>query len=92
MDKRTQLVKDIVVGKMKNVLLTMQEQGLSYEEAVQQESAEELFEGAHYWMLVDNVANMVVDTKSTAILDDIASRVRDLYLKGEWVAKRKKGV
>ena len=83
------------MGKMKNVLLTMQEQGLSYEEAVQQEKQaqeNELFEGAHYWMLVDNVANMVVDTKSTAILDDIASRVRDLYLKGEWVAKRKKGV
>ena len=81
MDKRTQLVKDIVVGKMKNLMIDDEF-----------EQSEELFEGAHYWMLVDNVANLVVDTKSTAILDDIASRVRDLYIKGDWVAKRKKGV
>ena len=79
------------MGKMKNVLLTMQEQGLSYEEAVQQESAEELFEGSHYWMLVDNVANWVVDNKSTVILDDISHRVRELYIKGDFVKLRKGG-
>jgi hypothetical protein len=83
MDKRTQLVKDIVVGKMKNLMI---------EEEFDNANLEDLFSESHYWMLVDNVANLVVDTKSTAILDDIASRVRDLYLKGEWVAKRKKGV
>lgn len=78
------------MGKMKNLMMTMEEQGLSFDEAVQQET--DLFEGAHYWMLVDNVANWCVDNKSTAILDDIANRIRDLYIKGEWVSKRKKGV
>ena len=82
------------MGKMKNVLLTMQEQGLSYDEAVQQEQqAQEnaLFEGSHYWMLVDNVANWVVDNKSTVILDDISHRVRELYIKGDFVKLRKGG-
>jgi hypothetical protein len=68
------------MGKMKNLLID--------EEF---EQSEDLFEGAHYWMLVDNVANWVVDNKSTAILDDISHKVRDLYLQGEWVSKRKKG-
>ncbi len=68
------------MGKMKNLLID--------EEF---EQSKDLFEGSHYWMLVDNVANWVVDNKSTAILDDISHKVRDLYLQGEWVSKRKKG-
>lgn len=69
------------MGKMKNLLID--------EEF---EQSEDLFEGAHYWMLVDNVANWCVDNKSTAILDDIANRIRELYIKGDWVHKRKKGI
>jgi hypothetical protein len=69
------------MGKMKNLMID--------EEF---EQSEDLFEGAHYWMLVDNVANWCVDNKSTTILDDIANRIRDLYIKGDWVSKRKKGV
>ena len=68
------------MGKMKNLLID--------EEF---EQTEELFEGAHYWMLVDNVANWVVDNKSTVILDDISHRVRELYIKGDFVKLRKGG-
>jgi hypothetical protein len=70
------------MGKMKNLLI---------EEEFDNANLEDLCRESHYWMLVDNVANWVVDNKSTAILDDISHKVRDLYLKGEWVSKRKKG-
>ena len=76
------------MGKMKNLQMMMDEERELYSKAEENE----LFDGSHYWMLVDNVANWCVDNKSTAILDDIANRIRDLYIKGEWVHKRKKGV
>ena len=75
------------MGKMKNLQMMMDEERELYSKAEENE----LFDGSHYWMLVDNVANWVVDNKSTAILDDISHKVRDLYLQGEWVSKRKKG-
>ena len=75
------------MGKMKNLQMMMDEERELYTKAEENE----LFDGSHYWMLVDNVANWVVDNKSTAILDDISHKVRDLYLQGEWVSKRKKG-
>ena len=68
------------MGKMKNLLID--------EEF---EQSEDLFDGSHYWMLVDNVANWVVDNKSTVILDDISHRVRELYIKGDFVKLRKGG-
>ncbi len=76
------------MGKMKQLQMMMDEERELYSKAEENE----LFDGSHYWMLVDNVANWCVDNKSTAILDDIANRIRDLYIKGEWVSKRKKGV
>lgn len=76
------------MGKMKNLQMMMDEERELYSKAEENE----LFDGSHYWMLVDNVANWCVDNKNTLILDDIANRIRDLYIKGEWVSKRKKGV
>ena len=75
------------MGKMKQLQMMMDEEREQYTKAEE----DELFDGSHYWMLVDNVANWCVDNKSTVILDDIANRIRDLYIKGEWVSKRKKG-
>ena len=55
------------MGKIKNLLIENQE-----DEAF-------MMEEAHYWTLVDNVAQWMVDNKSTAILSDIEKKVLSLY-------------
>ena len=70
------------MGKMKNLMI---------EEEFDNANLEDLFSESHYWMVVDNVANWVVDNKSTVILDDISHRVRELYIKGDFVKLRKGG-
>jgi len=67
----------VEMSKMKDLLIEMEETGSTMEELMA------MREESHYWMLVDNVANWVVDNKSTLILDDIAHKVRHLYINGE---------
>lgn len=55
------------MGKMKQFLIENQE-----DEAF-------MMEEAHYWALVDNVAQWMADNKSTAILSDIEKKVLSLY-------------
>jgi hypothetical protein len=38
-----------------------------------------MMEESHYWMLVDNVARLLVESKSTHILDDIQKKALQLY-------------
>ena len=71
------------MGKMKELAMTMEEQGLSYEEA-----KAEMMEEAHYWMLVSNVAQLIVDTKSTRILTDVEHAVHKLYINGHYSKKK----
>ena len=59
------------MGKMKQKLIE-QEEDLSF-----------MMEEAHYWMLVDNVAQWMVDNKSSSILSDIEKKVLSLYEKGQ---------
>lgn len=55
------------MGKMKQLLIETQE-----DEAL-------MMEEAHYWALVDNVAQWMVDNKSTVILSDIEKKVLSMY-------------
>ena len=55
------------MGKMKQMLIETQE-----DEAL-------MMEEAHYWALVDNVAQWMVDNKSTVILSDIEKKVLSMY-------------
>lgn len=55
------------MGKMKQLLIETQE-----DEAF-------MMEEAHYWTLVDNVAQWMVDNKSTIILSDIEKKVLSMY-------------
>ena len=55
------------MGKMKQMLIETQE-----DEAL-------MMEEAHYWALVDNVAQWMYAHKSTHILDDIQYKVLSLY-------------
>ena len=70
------------MGRMKELAMTMEEQGLSYEEA-----KAEMMEEAHYWMLVSNVSQWIVDNKSTSILTDIEHAVHKLYINGNYSKK-----
>ena len=55
------------MGKMKQLLLE------------KQEDEDLMMEEAHYWALVDNVAQWMVDNKSTVILSDIEKKVLSMY-------------
>lgn len=55
------------MGKMKQMMIE------------QQEDIDAMMEEAHYWMLVDNVAQWLVENKSTYILDDIQKKALSLY-------------
>ena len=55
------------MGKMKQLLIETRE-----DEAL-------MMEEAHYWALVDNVAQWMVDNKSTVILSDIEKKVLSMY-------------
>ena len=69
------------MGKMKQLAM-MIEEGQSYEDAV-----DEMMEDAHYWTLVSNVSQWIVDNKSTSILTDIEHAVHKLYLNGNYSKK-----
>lgn len=45
----------------------------------QKEDLDAMMEEAHYWMLVDNVAQWLVENKSTYILEDIQKKALSLY-------------
>ena len=71
------------MGKMKQLAMMIEEQGMSYEEAV-----DEMMEDAHYWTLVSNVSQWIVDNKSTRILTDIEHAVHKLYINGNYSKKK----
>ena len=71
------------MGKMKQLAM-MIEEGQSYDEAV-----DEMMNEAHYWSLVSNVAQLIVDTKSTRILTDVEHAVHKLYINGHYSKKGK---
>lgn len=58
------------MGKLKNTLID--EHYNAQEEAF-------MMKEAHYWALVDNVAQWMFEHKSTHILDDIQYKVLSLY-------------
>ena len=49
----------------------------------------EMMEDAHYWTLVANVSQWIVDQKSTRILTDIEHAVHKLYINGNYSKKGK---
>ena len=59
------------MGKLKNTLID--------ESFMLKEEENLLMEEAHYWALVDNVAQWMHENKSTHILDDIQYKVLSLY-------------
>ena len=79
--KRTTL--ENIMGKMKQLAMMIEEQQ-SYDESV-----DEMMNEAHYWSLVSNVAQLIVDTKSTRILTDVEHAVHKLYINGNYSKKGK---
>ena len=63
--------KENMMGKLKNTLIN--------ESFMLKEEEDLLMEEAHYWALVDNVAQWMVDNKSTVILSDIEKKVLSMY-------------
>lgn len=55
------------MGKMKQIAIE------------QQEDIDAMMEESHYWMLVDNVAQWLVEHKSTYILEDIQKKALQMY-------------
>ena len=55
------------MGKMKQIAIE------------QQEDIDAMMEEAHYWMLVDSVAQWLVENKSTYILEDIQKKALQMY-------------
>ena len=72
-----------IMGKMKNLAMMIEEQQ-SYDDSV-----DEMMNEAHYWSLVSNVAQLIVDTKSTRILTDVEHAVHKLYINGNYSKKGK---
>ena len=70
------------MGKMKQLAM-MIEEGQSYDDAV-----DEMMNEAHYWSLVSNVAQLIVDNKSTRILTDVEHAVHKLYINGHYSKKK----
>lgn len=61
------------MGKMKNTLIDEDFK------AFLSEDREAMMEEAHYWALVDNVAQWMVDNKALTILDDIEKKYKQLW-------------
>ena len=72
-----------IMGKMKMVQMMVDELN-SYDESV-----DEMMEDAHYWTLVANVSQWIVDNKSTRILTDVEHAVHKLYINGHYSKKGK---
>ena len=72
-----------MMGKMKQLAM-MIEEGQSYDDAV-----DEMMNEAHYWSLVSNVSQWIVDNKSTRILTDVEHAVHKLYINGHYSKKDK---
>ena len=68
------------MGKMKQLAMELEEE----------QTFDEMMEEAHYYGLVENVAQHIVSSKSTDILTDIQHRVYKLYLEGSYSKKGKK--
>lgn len=66
------------MGKMKQLAM-MLEENQSMDDVVA-----EMMEDAHYWTLVSNVSQWIVDNKSTRILTDVEHAVHKLYLNGNY--------
>lgn len=62
------------MGKMKNLLI---EEETS--KAFLSEDIDAMMEEAHYWALVDNVAQWMVDNKALTILDDIEKKYKQFW-------------
>ena len=75
------------MGRMKQLAM-MLEENQSMDDVVA-----EMMEDAHYWTLVSNVSQWIVDNKSTRILTDVEHAVHKLYLNGNYskVDTNKKG-
>ena len=71
------------MGKMKQLAM-MIEENQSMDDVVA-----EMMEDAHYWTLVANVSQWIVDQKSTRILTDIEHAVHKLYINGNYSKKGK---
>jgi hypothetical protein len=56
-----------MMGKLKQLMIE------------EQDDLDAMMEEAHYWMLVDNVAQWLVEHKSTYILEDIQKKALSFY-------------
>lgn len=70
------------MGKMKQLAMMLEEKGLSQNDSYDMEEA-------HYYGLVSNVANLIVEQKSTRILTDIEHAVQRLYINGHYSKGKK---
>ena len=71
------------MGKMKQLAMMIEEKQ-SMDDVVA-----EMMEDAHYWTLVSNVSQWIVDNKSTRILTDVEHAVHKLYINGHYSKKGK---
>ena len=71
------------MGKMKQLAMMIEES------QNEQDCVDEMMEDAHYWTLVSNVSQWIVDNKSTRILTDIEHAVHKLYINGNYSKKGK---
>jgi hypothetical protein len=69
------------MGKMKQLKMRIDE------EREQNQDFDAIMEEAHYYGLVSNVSQWIVDNKSTRILTDIEHAVHKLYLNGNYSKK-----
>ena len=65
------------MGKMKQLAMMIEEQK-------ENEDFDAIMDEAHYYGLVSNVAQWIVDNKSTRILTDVEHAVHKLYLNGNY--------
>ena len=63
------------MGKMKNLLIE-EETSKGF---LSDDDIEAMMEESHYWSLVDNVAQWMVDNKALTILDDIEKKYKQLW-------------
>ena len=70
------------MGKMKQLAMMLEEQK-------ENEDFDAIMDEAHYWSLVSNVAQWIVDNKSTRILTDVEHAVHKLYINGNYSKKGK---
>ena len=68
------------MGRMKNLAMMIEEQT--------NEDFDAIMDEAHYYGLVSNVAQWIVDNKSTRILTDVEHAVHKLYINGHYSKKK----